>query len=121
MSALFGHVEDYLKVRRALGYKMERAGWLLPKLVAYLETAGSPTLTSDLAISWARLPTDASPNHWAARLGDARGFARYLQTIEPYTEVPPSGVFPTRHLPTQAIVRLWIQVVRRLAHHSNPL
>jgi hypothetical protein len=31
MSALFGHVEDYLKVRRALGYKMERAGWLLPK------------------------------------------------------------------------------------------
>lgn len=96
MSALSDHVEDYLKLRRALGYKMERAGHILPQLVTYLETAGSPTLTSDLAISWARLPAEASPNHWAARLTMARGFARYLQTIDPATEVPPPGVFPTR-------------------------
>ncbi len=96
MSALSGHVEDYLRLRRALGYKLERAGQLLPKLVAYLEAAGSPTLTSELAISWARLPAQARPNHWAARLAVARGFARYLQTIEPATEVPPPGVFPAR-------------------------
>jgi integrase/recombinase XerD len=96
MSTLSGHVEDYLRLRRALGYKLERAGQLLPKLVAYLEAAGSPTLTSELAISWARLPAQARPNHWAARLAVARGFARYLQTIEPATEVPPTGVFPAR-------------------------
>jgi integrase/recombinase XerD len=96
MSTLSGHVEDYLRLRRALGYKLERAGHLLPKLVAYLEAAGSPTLTSELAISWARLPAQARPNHWAARLAVARGFARYLQTIEPATEVPPPGVFPSR-------------------------
>lgn len=96
MSTLSGHVEDYLGLRRALGYKLERAGHLLPKLVAYLEAAGSPTLTSELAISWARLPAQARPNHWAARLAVARGFARYLQTIEPATEVPPAGVFPSR-------------------------
>lgn len=96
MSALSGHVEDYLRLRRALGYKLEGAGHLLPKLVAYLEAAGSPTLTSELAISWARLPAQARPNHWAARLAVARGFARYLQTIEPATEVPPTGVFPSR-------------------------
>ncbi len=107
MSAMSGHVENYLKMRRNLGYKLERSGVLLPQLVAYLETAGSPTLTSDLAISWARLPTQASPNHWAARLAVARGFARYLQTIDPATEVPPSGVFPTRrHRPTPY---LWSQ------------
>ena len=107
MSAMSGHVENYLKMRRNLGYKLERSGVLLPQLVAYLETAGSPTLTSDLAISWARLPTQASPNHWAARLAVAGGFARYLQTIDPATEVPPSGVFPTRrHRPTPY---LWSQ------------
>lgn len=107
MSTLSGHVEDYLRLRRALGYKLERAGQLLPKLVAHLEAAGSPTLTSELAISWARLPAQARPNHWAARLTIARGFARYLQTIEPATEVPPSGVFPARrHRP---VPYLWSQ------------
>lgn len=96
MSPLAGHVEDYLRLRRALGYKLERAGYLLPQLVAYLEASGSPTLTTALAISWARLPAGARPNHWAARLAVARGFARYLQTIEPATQVPPAGVFPAR-------------------------
>lgn len=107
MSALSGHVEDYLRLRRALGYKLERAGHLLPKLVAYLEAAGSPTITSELAISWARLPAHARPNHWAARLAVARSFARYMQTIEPATEVPPMGVFPARrHRPAPY---LWSQ------------
>ena len=107
MSPLSGHVEDYLRLRRALGYKLERAGHLLPKLVAYLEAAGSPTLTTELAISWARLPAHARPNHWAARLAVARGFARYLRTIEPATEVPPAGVFPSRrHRPAPY---LWSQ------------
>lgn len=107
MSTLSGHVEDYLRLRRALGYKLERAGVLLPQLVGYLEAAGSATLTADLAISWARLPSNARPNHWAARLTVARGFARYLQTIEPATEVPPEAVFPARrHRPAPY---LWSQ------------
>lgn len=101
MSPLSAQVEDYLRLRRALGYKLERAGQLLPQLVAYLEAAGSPTLTTELAISWARLPAGARPNYWAARLAVARGFARYLQMIEPATQVPPAGVFPCRrHRPT---------------------
>ncbi len=96
MSALAEHVGDYLRLRRALGYKLERAGHLLPQLVTYLEDNGSPTLTTELAIAWARLPACARPNYWAARLTIARGFARYLRTIEPATEVPPEGVFPAR-------------------------
>jgi integrase/recombinase XerD len=107
MSALSQHVDDYLQLRRSLGFKLERAGWLLPQLVGYLEAAGAPTLTSELAIAWARQPAHARPNHWAQRLAVARGFARYLQTIIPATEVPPSGVFPTRrHRPTPY---LWSQ------------
>ncbi len=95
------HVEDYLQLRRSLGFKLESAGYLLPQFVAYLETAGAATLTSELAIGWARQPVHARPNHWAQRLAVARGFSRYLQTIIPATEVPPAGVFPTqRHRPT---------------------
>jgi integrase/recombinase XerD len=96
MSELSGHVEDYLRLRRALGFKLERAGHLLPQLVAYLEAAGAATVTSDLAIAWARLPGHTQPNHWAQRLAIARGFARYLRALDPATEVPPPGVFPTR-------------------------
>ena len=30
MSELSGHVQDYLRLRRALGFKLERAGHCLP-------------------------------------------------------------------------------------------
>jgi integrase/recombinase XerD len=107
MSELSAHVEDYLRLRRALGFKLERAGHLLPQLVAYLEAAGVATVTSELAIAWARLPGHTQPNHWAQRLAIARGFARYLRALDPATEVPPAGVFPTRrHRPTPF---LWSQ------------
>jgi integrase/recombinase XerD len=120
MNAMCGHVEDYLRMRRSLGYKLERAGVLLPKLVDYLETAGSPTLTSELAISWARLPVGVSPNHWAARLAVARGFARYLQTIDPATEIPPAGVFPARR--NRPTPYLWSQAdIARLLDGARAL
>jgi integrase len=108
MSSLSGHVDDYLRLRRALGFKLERTGQLLPQLVVFLEAAGAATITSELAIAWARLPERARPKHWAQRLAIARGFARYLQTIDPTTEVPPPGVFPARrHRPTPY---LWSEI-----------
>jgi len=97
MKSLHEHVADYLRLRRALGFKLERHGRLLPQLVAYLEAAGAETLTSELAIAWARLPAAVQPRHWAARLAVARGFAAYLQTIEPATEVPAADVFAVRY------------------------
>ncbi len=107
MSGLDRQAEDYLRLRRALGFKLERAEKLLPQLVAYLEAAGAARVTSELAIAWARLPERAQPSHWTQRLAVARGFARYLQTIDPATEVPPPGVFPARrHRPAPY---LWSQ------------
>ncbi len=97
MSALRGHAAEYLRARRALGVKLERHGRLLPQLVAYLEAAGATTVSSDAAISWARLPNSAHPAHWAARLSVARGFAAYLQTLDPAAEIPPAGVFAVRY------------------------
>lgn len=97
MSALSDHVEAYLRARRALGVKLERHGRLLPQLADYLEAAGASTVTRELAISWAKLPSGAHPRHWAVRLSIARAFAAYLQTIDPCTEIPPAGVFAVRY------------------------
>jgi hypothetical protein len=96
VSDLAGHVQDYLRMRRALGFKLRREGRWLPQLAAYLEAAGAGTLTAELAISWACLPQDVAPINWAHRLGAARGFATYLKMIGTCTKVPARGVFSTR-------------------------
>jgi integrase/recombinase XerD len=120
MSTLAEYAQRYLRARRALGVKLERHGRLLPHLVAYLEAAGASTVTRELAISWARSPADAHPQWWAARLSIARGFAAYLQTIDPATEIPPAGVFavryqrPTPYLWTQRDIALLLQAAREL-------
>jgi integrase/recombinase XerD len=96
MTELAEHVQDYLRLRRALGFKLRVEGHVLPQLVAYLTAAGASTVTADLAIAWAGLPQGAKPITLAHRLGAARGFAKYLQTIDPTAQVPPSGIWPTR-------------------------
>ena len=96
MSGLQAHVDDYLRLRRALGFKLKEDERVLGQLVGYLEAAGAETVSRELAIGWARLPVGVHPNHWAKRLRIARGFAGYLQTIDPTTEIPPPDVFPTR-------------------------
>ena len=95
MSELSRHLADYLRLRRALGFKLEFPGLVLPSLIGYLETAGAATVTTELAIGWAGLPRGVLPITWAHRLGAARGFALYLKTIDPATEVPPAGIWPS--------------------------
>lgn len=92
MTALRSAVDDYLTIRRRLGFQLERAGQLLPDFVSYLEQAGAEHITSDLALSWATLPAGAHPAWWRQRLGIVRGFARHLQTIDPQSEVPPEDL-----------------------------
>jgi integrase/recombinase XerD len=99
-SPLDARVDDYLRLRRALGYRLDREERWLRQLVEHVQAAGSSTLTSELVISWARQPATAQPRHWAQRLGCARKFAGYLRTIDASTQVPPTRVFPTeRHRP----------------------
>lgn len=95
MSYLDGHVADYLRLRRGLGFKLVFPGHVLPQLAAFIDDAGASTLTIELAIAWAGLPTDVQPISRAHRLGAARGFARYLKTIVPATEIPPCGIWPS--------------------------
>ena len=87
MSGLNQAVEDYLTTRRALGFKLERHGRLLPHLVGYLERAGAATVTTELALAWAT-QLEGHPDESAKRLSVARGFARYLQTLDSNAEVP---------------------------------
>jgi hypothetical protein len=116
MSEFDRHVRDYLKMRRALGFKLRREGQLLVQLAAYLEQASAQTLTTELALRWARVPQNVAPINWAHRLGAARGFATYLKTIDPATEIPPQGLLPTsapRPTPTCGPRPTWPGCCRR--------
>jgi integrase len=96
MSALRQAVEDYLTIRRSLGYKLESEGWLLPDFVDFVERSGSGFVTTALALSWATRRAEANLNSWASRLGMVRRFARYLHTLDPRTEIPPPDLLPPR-------------------------
>jgi len=97
MSELRRHAEDYLRLRRALGFKLTLHGPLLAQFIDYLDAAGAPGITTELAVSFAQLPPGVQPIVWAHRLSMVRGFARYLQAIDPATEVPPHDVFAPRY------------------------
>jgi integrase len=96
MNALRHKVDDYLSLRRALGYKLEDHGRLLPGFVDYLDQAGVTTVTIEAALAWATLPQGVQPYRWKQRLTVVRGFARYLQTLDPGTQVPPSDLLAYR-------------------------
>ena len=120
MTTLNAHLEEYLRLRRSLGFQLNFPGRSLPTLIEYIDAAGAETITTDLAIAWAKLPQDAQPLHWAHRLSAARGFARYLQTIDPATEVPPRDVFGARQ--QRPTPYLWSEEdIRRLLDRARLL
>jgi integrase/recombinase XerD len=104
MSALRPHADDYLQVRRSLGYKLVGEGQLLMSFVGYLDQSGASTVTTSAAVEWAKLATGAGPAYLARRMRVARGFARYLAAFDPATVVPPPDLFPcSKYRPTPYI------------------
>lgn len=96
MTALADAVQDYLDLRRAVGFKLVAHARLLADLVADLDAGGASAVTVEAALAWATKPADADPLWWSMRLDVARGFARYLKVIDPATEVPPADLLPRR-------------------------
>jgi integrase/recombinase XerD len=94
MTGLREALKDYLLIRRRVGYQLTRDERLLENFVAFLQDAGAVRITTELAVSWAKLPADAQPRWWRERLGIVRGFARYLATIDPASEVPSKDLLP---------------------------
>lgn len=94
MSTLRQAVQDYLEMRRGLGFKMQEAGKALADFVAFMEQRRASYITQALALAWAQLPSRARPAYWASRLTIVRGFARYRSATDPRTQIPPHGLLP---------------------------
>jgi integrase/recombinase XerD len=97
VSALRQSLNDYLTMRRELGYKLERAGQLLSQFVDFCDQSGTEVVTVEVALTWATLPDGCSPGWGAFRLCVVRGFARYLHSLDPRTGVPPTDLLSTNY------------------------
>ena len=97
MSALRDALEEYLAVRRSLGFDLRLPASLLRNFVSFLEANEATYITRALAVRWAEQPRDAQPATWAWRLGMVRRFARWRSVTDPRTEVPPDGLLPYRY------------------------
>ena len=105
MSDLSGQADDYLRLRRALGHKLDDVHRLLPRFVAYLDTIGAETVTVEAALAWARRPgADPASSVWMRRMNVARGFARHMAGVDPRTEVPPPGLVTFRQRRRQPFI-----------------
>ena len=68
MSDLSDALTQYLAIRRTLGRVDRLVSSLLHHLIAFVDEAGSPFITTDLVRQWALQPTGAHPSTWAGRL-----------------------------------------------------
>jgi integrase len=98
MSGLRRAAEDYLVMRRALGFKLIVQGRHLMRFVDYCEARHADRITTELAVDWARGTPCGSDDetYLARRLMVVRIFARHMKTLDPATEVPPEDILPQR-------------------------
>ena len=97
MSNLQAALDEYLNIRRALGFKLKDEGTVLPQFLLFLEKKDASFITTDLALQWATQPENVLPAHWARRLSMVRVFARFHSAVDPRTEIPPQDLLPFRY------------------------
>src|SRR5580700_6714641 len=88
--------QEYVRMRRNLGFKLRDAGKGLLDFVRFMERHRASYITQALALAWAQRPLDVQPAHWAQRLSFVRGFARYRSATDPRTQIPAQGLVPFR-------------------------
>ena len=97
MTTFAQHVDDYLRLRRSLGFKLTEHARLLAKFAARMDNTSVPFITTEVALAWAVEPVVAEGSVVPAmRLLVVRGFASYMAGIDPRTEIPPTGLIRLR-------------------------
>ena len=104
MSPLREALADYLSVRRALGFRLDRAEKLIGQFIDYMEERQASVITVEHAAAWATAPGGAAWWH-ALRLSAVRPFAFWLHSLDGIHEVPPAGLIP--HGPHRAVPYLY--------------
>ena len=113
-------VEDYVEMRRRLGFKLLDTNVGLIDFASFLKQRRATRITNALAMEWAQQNKTAGPAQWAKRLGFVRGFARHWSAHDSQIEIPPCGLLP--HRPGRARPYLYSDdEIRQLLHAARQL
>ena len=88
--------EEYLQMRRGLGYELDRPGRLVRQFADHCDAAGTEPVTIQAALDWATLPQEVTSWYRWLRLSAVRGFAAYLHALDPAHQIPPADLLPCR-------------------------
>lgn len=116
-------VQDYVKIRRAAGFKFEAQAGLLCSFAAYADARGEHYVRASTAIEWAGLAGQVPQR--ARRLWAVTRFARHARLDDPRHEVPPP-VFGSERWPRRTPYILSPDEIARLLqaaryYGKNPL
>ena len=96
MNTLREAVQDYIDMRRSLGFRMNDEYRSLLAFATFMEQQQAPFITVELALEWAQQPLNVLPSWHAQRLSYVRVFARHRKATDPRTQVPPAELLPFR-------------------------
>ncbi len=97
MTDLATALDEYLALRRALGFKLRVTARELPRFVQFVEKDGATCITIGLALRWAQQNPAASSVVHSDRLAMVRRFAAWRSATDPRTEIPPARLLPRRY------------------------
>jgi integrase len=90
--SIAAQAEQYLEMRRNLGFALRIEGEELLRFARYAERMGHKgPLTVEIALQWAQTSSGSRIYH-ARRLDVVRRFARYMKLSIPGTEIPQEGI-----------------------------
>lgn len=97
-TTMVSQVEQYLALRRRLGFDLRVTGSQLLSFARFADASGHRgPITLDLAVRWARSSERAKPITWAKRLEVLRPFAKHRLQFDPATQVPPLRLLGPAH------------------------
>lgn len=116
MSTLRKSVADYLRMRRAMGFKVEGLEKLLSSFVRFSEARDVEHVRTDIAVEWARtrVKVPVSDALFARRMDAVRIFATHQHALDPATQIPDVGIGPRRYQPREPNVFSPEQIVELL-------
>jgi integrase len=114
MKSLQQAVEDYLKLRRSLGFKLDRNETRLRQFLSFMEERNASQLTTKIMLEFATQDQTLSRRTTSGRLSTVRGFARYQKGIDPTTEIPPFYLLPDKPIPARPYLYSDAEIIRLL-------
>jgi integrase/recombinase XerD len=97
MTLLRRAVEQYVSLRRSLGFHLGVQAGILRRFAKFAAQQNAPVVTTELVLRWVGGMTDVLPATAAQSLSVVRRFAAWWKTRDPRTEVPPQRLMPGRH------------------------